>query len=328
MLPGGAQAHPNPTVSSRRVRRLPVERNEPLRLRRVTASGQRIYSNKWFNATDDWLADFTVTVANKSNKGIVYAAVQLQFSPPAGSSRPIAIDNVEYGNNAVLSRPLGTTDFASILRPGQVADLRFPRERFEVLREALPQIGRMHGVEELGLRIDRVVFDDGTMWRAGSLFVRDSLRNDSWMNSDIASFKRPVNRREAVFVFAVWSASDSRINSGITPWNGLLAPASFGPCNNLLEWSDNLSCSEGSSCTYPYDQMSLPTGGNYYPAAASALCKYGSQSCNVWHDTIVANSCGSGGGGGGGIGVGCSDDDECDFGYYCDPWGECQRYEE
>jgi hypothetical protein len=94
-------------------------------------------------------------------------------------------------------------------------------------------------------------------------------------------------------------------------------------CPNTGSWTvDDYGCNGLCSCS----------GNNI-----QYTCYYESGMCNgadppkpayYSHCFQYTCTCPSGGGGGGGIGVGCSSDEECGFGYSCDQWGECQRWEQ
>ena len=67
------------TRKQRIVARLPLERNEPLRIRAVRVNGVQVSHRLTFRADDDWLDALTITVTNRTQKNIVYAAIDLQF---------------------------------------------------------------------------------------------------------------------------------------------------------------------------------------------------------------------------------------------------------
>lgn len=332
----------SPPQRQRLIGRLPIERNEPITIRRVQAKGQNVRSNQKFSSEDDWLKGLTVSIGNKSEKAIVFAAIQLQFRRPQGSREPKAIESIEYGNNELLTRQLTANDLSCAITPGQFVDIKLTDERFDALTPGLAEIGYTNSGEIVDLRIDSVIFEDGTMWRAGSQFERDSLNPGRWNNSVLAQLKRTSESRPPTL--AVSSRSPDirpRPRGAIEPLSHRPSPSiverffSHAPvdsaCHQDLWWSTVLSCGSGTNCVYPFDSMSLPTGGNYYGAAASALCKLGNTSCDVWKDTIIANTCGGGRGGGSledfdnGYGSSCSSDWDCGASYFCDlSSGTCQ----
>lgn len=66
------------------VARLPVERNEPVRIRAVKIKGAKVSHRQKFSAEDDWLRGLSVTIMNRTNKNIVFAAIDVQFPRPLG----------------------------------------------------------------------------------------------------------------------------------------------------------------------------------------------------------------------------------------------------
>lgn len=318
-------------LQSRALIRLPIERGEPVSIRAVRFNGTTVRSNRTFNAKDDWLGDVTVTLRNKSQKRIVFAAIQLQFLRKDNSNAPIAIARIEYGDDGLLTRPLTNDDFSQVLAPGQSVDVGLSKEISEALTNALPEIGYTHGGDRVGLRLEKVIFDDGRMWSGGTILDRDSLDPSRWVATEIARLKKSPTKTDARVETGTSKAST--LSSYAEPANSIYKRffshvVVDGPCHDSFLGTVAVAC-DASGCTYSSDLMNPWTGGNYFTAGASSLCTRSGRTCNEWHTTTIENSCGSGGGGGGGgLEGGCSSDDECDFGYYCDQWGECQRYEE
>ena len=83
------------------VARLPIERNEPVRIRAVRVKGVKVSRRQKFLAEDDWLHGLSVTIMNRTGKNIVFAAVDVQFPRPLGLEGPVAIHTLEFGNRVV-----------------------------------------------------------------------------------------------------------------------------------------------------------------------------------------------------------------------------------
>lgn len=77
--------------------RLPIDKNEPLRIGAVKAHGQTLRKNQKFDGGTDWLKDLTVTVKNVSVKRVLFASIDLFFRAPTPDGLP-AVDELEYGN--------------------------------------------------------------------------------------------------------------------------------------------------------------------------------------------------------------------------------------
>lgn len=100
---------------------------------------------------------------------------------------PIAIESVDYGNSELLTRPITARDLSSLIAPLQTVNITMPDERFNELVRALPEIGYSHGGERVDLRIDRLIFVDGTMWHAGSELQQDIQNPSRWVNQEFQS---------------------------------------------------------------------------------------------------------------------------------------------
>jgi len=191
------------------------------------------------------------------------------------------------------------------------------------------------------LRVGKVIFEDDTMWYAGSYFRRDVNAPATWINvevigatkrntppsipSDILASSRGVEFSKDSKLDREYSLIQKRELESIQQ---LFMKASFNPsvqsgCKTLLANSVHECAIPYNNCNYPYDLLGSGAG-NYYLAAASARCMNGNQECAHWQSTNIANSCSSGGGGGGNENPPCQSDWDCDFGYSCNQWGDCE----
>ena len=328
----------------RTVRRLPVERNEPLAIRKVKVKGESAFSNRKFLSDEDWLIGLTIQIRNRSKQAILLAAIQLQFPRPSGSDGRILIDDIYYGNRALLRRPPTTADLSAGIAPGQTADIQLPATELEAIRMALAGTGYPSSIEKVNLRISSVIFEDDTMWGGGSHFKRDHNDPRTWVDPEPplakagsaptseptksplrngTTFGPQTNQR---FRTSDWSFS----NPSPSPLQRLFSHASYrtasppqSGCFRYLPPTYPSCDVVGHTCTYRKARVTSESGG-YYLGACSALC---SGDCG-WHDSQVENPCSPGGGGAGGGGEGgggggydgngsCYTDSDCDFGYYC-----------
>src|SRR5436309_3522368 len=71
-------------AKERIIRRLPVEKDEPVSMTDLKVNDQSVSLDKKFSADDEWLRTLTISMRNKSDKVILYASIQLQFPRAAG----------------------------------------------------------------------------------------------------------------------------------------------------------------------------------------------------------------------------------------------------
>jgi len=343
----------------RNIARLPIERNEPIRIRVVKVKGAKVFNRQKFLAGDDWLGGLTVTIKNRSEKAIVFAAIDLQFPRPLGSEGRIAIDEVEYGNRALLTRRARTDERLSRIAPGQSVDLALPPLQVNAIGFLLTATGYPASIETLNLRVGHVIFEDDTMWYGGSYRQRDPTDSTIWVNEE-QSAKNHSSERGRVRSVMGSTRSNGLSKDGLAGrWNlstsfeelagtkALFSPVAYitkaptacfdlGPTAypgcGTYRWC-------GGECRIVKDTLTTDPG-NYYLLPASGRCRAidcvtgVNQDCTTTQDTVAANACtGVGGGGGGGGPVGfdnseqsCTSDWDCDFGYHCDVGTEtCQQ---
>jgi hypothetical protein len=161
------------------VRRLPVEQNEPVTITAVTVKGQKIDLNEKFLATEDWLNGLTITLKNSSKKPILLTSVQLQFPRQEGDQRAIAVDDISYGNPALLAKPTEASAASPILAPGQSVDVSVLSKDLDRIKSLLSAGGYKGNIDFVAIRIGRTIFADDTMWYAGANLRRDDASTAS-----------------------------------------------------------------------------------------------------------------------------------------------------
>jgi hypothetical protein len=161
------------------IRRLPVEQNEPLAVTDIKVNDQSVSFDKKFSADDEWLRSLVVSIKNKSDKRILFTSIQLQFPRPPGSRDQMSVDNIFYGSWA-LQMP--NPEERSIgIAPGEAVEIRLSVQQFVDLWNFLTATGFPH-IERVDMRIDRVIFEDDTMWSRGVWLRRDANDPSVWRN--------------------------------------------------------------------------------------------------------------------------------------------------
>lgn len=331
----------------RSVGRLPTERNEPLRIRAVKVKGRSVRSKERFLSDDDWLNGLTITVKNRSEKEILYASIQLQFPRTFGLADPIAVDDIDYGNRALLTRSPTPAERSAAISAGQEVDIRLNFVEHDLIRKLLSQTGYPVGINEVHLRVGKIIFEDDTMWYAGSRLQRDPTAPSNWVNTELSASAKRGTAIPMLSVKSAFPAVSDKFLTGravegerslfqrntTSAMEGLFLKASYSAmlpegCRAFLRTSVAECYNASGNCHRSYDMLS-DAAGDYFLANASGLCKTDSQaSCQVYGSVLIANSCstdGGGGGGGGEAGSECWSDWDCDFGYSCDQsTGGCQ----
>lgn len=164
------------------IRRMPFEQNEPLAITDIKVNGQSVSFDKKFVADDDWMRTLVFSIKNKSDKRILFVNLDLFFTRPGSKGRDATFNLLRYGNWA-LQRRRPTSDEQLIgIAPGQTEELGFSVQRFTDLTRFLTDTGFPQSVERVDVGFGRVIFEDDTMWYAGSQFRRDSSNPSGWNN--------------------------------------------------------------------------------------------------------------------------------------------------
>jgi hypothetical protein len=180
-----------PQAQERTIRKLPVQRYEPVDIAAVKLNGKSVELNKSFFSDDEsWLNSLKITIRNRSDKAILFAAITLQFPRPAGSQGPIIIHDISFGNRALLTSLPNQSQASSELLPGGTVDIQAPPGEFDAVREHSGDLGYSTRIQAVDFRIGKVIFDDDTMWSLGTYFRRDPKDPSTWVN-EAASWLGP-----------------------------------------------------------------------------------------------------------------------------------------
>lgn len=128
-------------VKQRSIGRLPIDRNEPLRIKAVKTQGRPLRRNQKFDADGDWLKDLTVIIKNVTGKRILFASIDLFFRPPTGSAGPPAVDELDYGNRMLLIRSPDRRERLVGIEPEQTVEMRLSVVALDRIKSLLADVG-------------------------------------------------------------------------------------------------------------------------------------------------------------------------------------------
>jgi hypothetical protein len=163
------------------IKRMPIEQNEPIEITDIKVNGQSVSFDKKFAADDEWLKSLVISIKNKSDKLILFASIRLQFPRLAGSRERVSIYQMETGNAALPMRLPTLVERLVGIRPNETAELKFSPQEFAQLRDFLSMTQYPFSIEKVDLTIARVIFEDDTMWYAGSIARRHPKEPRTWI---------------------------------------------------------------------------------------------------------------------------------------------------
>ena|ERR1041385_260103 len=176
-------------AQERVIRRLPIEKNEPIEIIDIRVNGQSVSLDKKFTADDEWLSSLVFAVKNRSDKRILFASIRLQFPRPIGAPGNPAIYDMSYGNWALQTRIPNSDERSVGLQPGETATIRLTARRFADLKDFLSMAHYPYSIDLVELSIAPAIFDDDTMWYAGAISRRDPKDPTTWINSQYLNSK-------------------------------------------------------------------------------------------------------------------------------------------
>lgn len=170
----------------RSIKRMPIQKNEPLEITDIKVGGQNVSFDKSFLADDDWMKTLVISVKNTSDKRILFATLDFVFLRAPGSEPPIAGFDIFYGNYLLRSRPPTASESLIGLAPNEVAAFQINANQFQALKGLLADADLPPGVKKLNIKLGEVIFEDDTMWYVGAEFRREK---------DLTSWKRVATRK-------------------------------------------------------------------------------------------------------------------------------------
>ena len=138
--------------------------------------GQPINPNEEFDGDSDWLKDVTLKLTNKSDKTITFVQIHLVFPETATAEKSsTGLHRIELGiyPDFPSNRP------PMVLRPGDSTEVTLANEYTEIKR-LVEQRVPIDKINQVTLRLQTALFDDGTKFFAGVLYRRDPNIPGRW----------------------------------------------------------------------------------------------------------------------------------------------------
>jgi hypothetical protein len=141
--------------------------NEPVQIISLKARGKAIEFGKPFPGENDWPGGLSFVIKNTSARSISWVRVALIFRKEPNGVR--LGDFVSYG--------IGRWDEDKMrgggppLKPGETAELVYPLDQYQSLRELLNDMGFPQSIAQLEVSAGEVIFEDQPelMWIEGTM---------------------------------------------------------------------------------------------------------------------------------------------------------------
>jgi len=145
-------------------------KGEPLEFSDVKVKGKSVRLNKKFEGEGEWLKELNLSLRNKSDKAITFAALHVDFPETKTLGGAMVMHPVYVGqdpsNNPSPARP------PLRLGPGESVEISLAAD-FELIKRSVETYRPVDQIREVVIRLDRVMFEDGTLYSGGGLFKRN-----------------------------------------------------------------------------------------------------------------------------------------------------------
>lgn len=141
-----------------------------------------VNADEEFEGGTEWLKNLSFTLKNKSDKTIIFTVIDLDFpETSAVENGRIAQRQITLGQdpeNKLDTPPLQ-------LLPGKSMEIKLDTE-YNGIKTLLTRRLPIDNVTKIMVRLHQVMFDDGTLWSAGTLYRRNPNQSEpnKWIKID------------------------------------------------------------------------------------------------------------------------------------------------
>jgi len=150
--------------------------NEPLAIFNLQVDGKPISFDEKFAAGEDWVKGVSFDIKNISGKVITHFVIGLRLPAPQKDKPGGGVPIMFHGSNTALPGVEPTMRVA----PGDEIHATYSDKLYESFKRMRDNIG-LTNVTQVTMVIDRVMFDDDTMWGFGELLRRSPSNPMSWV---------------------------------------------------------------------------------------------------------------------------------------------------
>jgi hypothetical protein len=264
----------NSGAASQRQDRLVIKkpwRVEPVQIVGVkTKNKVNIETGKAFDEDDDWLDGFTVTVANNYDKIVTAMTVAMVFRREPGDTRPPFAMPLHFGPSA-NGPEYAYRDPNKVVKVGKTVDLRLSPENYQIVKRALKTAGYLNSITRVELVIREVGFEDGSMLKAGTLYLQDPANpNDPTKKIRVRQppgaqnqkNRSPPDRENIMTSFSFFKAAFPPYRNPMQV--SLTLPNSTQPEDCMAQaGSDRLYCANSIYCSLTHDRLAHFEQGDY-----------------------------------------------------------------
>lgn len=147
----------------------------PVKIKAVRVKDKEVKSGEKFLGDEDWLDDFTVSIANDTDKTIQSIGLMLFFLRPEEREKEARFaDELEYGVDPFWLDP--TVEYVPDrppIPPASQVDIRYTAAQLVSTKSILSQLGYPASHRGVEVHIRSISFTDGTGWHTGTYMRRD-----------------------------------------------------------------------------------------------------------------------------------------------------------
>jgi hypothetical protein len=232
--------------------------SEPIRITKLSVNATPIELGAEFVADDDWLNGLTINFKNVSGKAVTLVKFDLLFPrllEQDAPQKPPLLYEFQHGRATPASAQTGPDTFAPIA-PDRERAMMLSSAAYADLKKSLSDSGYTTGGQKVELSLGSVLFEDGTMWRAGELLRRSPDNPDRWIVIDQLVHKR-LSQPPPSYSFAQFSTAAPLLKPNFSPALPSIKARALGERCEAYDYAEDASefCYDPRTCVIRRDWL-------------------------------------------------------------------------
>jgi hypothetical protein len=158
-----------------------LQPNQPVEIN-VKVKGKAVKLNEKFEGETNWLRDIVLEVKNTSNKPIDFLRLDIDF-PESRATGRLLLHQIFLGRRSDVASLSNKPPLR--LTPGESLTIPLASEYERISRLIRVRYVSVETMNEINIALGEAMFDDGTLWSGGDIFMRnpDSNSPRKWIRT-------------------------------------------------------------------------------------------------------------------------------------------------
>jgi hypothetical protein len=166
----GKSRTPGAQRNERVVVKKDVIKNEPVEIADIRTQSKTVRVGEAFEAGEEWLKNIDFKLTNRWDKAITYVVLNVDF-PETKETGSMMMYSLYLGQQPDVKSTLTNTPLR--LEPAESINVSLAAEYERIKKFIESRQSPVGNIHEISVWLDQVMFEDGTVYAAGSIFKRN-----------------------------------------------------------------------------------------------------------------------------------------------------------